>query len=155
MGKKTKMAVCMLLIAALGGGAAGCGTFEVFTLASAAGKLASNQVGTLTAAEWQLLSSTAANLTGVPEIALTAEEAQAIVDFMSSNGYVSFDDFESHPPSVESLQALAEAFSGRVDEMQYDLTDPDDVKEFFEHYLQELGNGLRNMLAGMGVQTPS
>jgi len=155
MTKKMKMAGCVVLIAALGAGSTGCGTFEVFTLASAAGKLANNQAGTLTAAEWQLLSSTAANLAGEPELALTAAEAQAIVAFMSTNGYVSFDDLGSNPPSAESLQALAQAFSGRVEGGQHNLTDPEDVKRFFERYLRELGQGLRNMLAGMGVQIPA
>lgn len=152
--RSKKMGVVVLLVAALGVGSTGCGTFEIFTLASAAGKLANNQVGALTAAEWQLLSTTGANLAATPELALSGSEAEAIVDFLAANGYASFNDIASNPPSQESLSALAQAFAGRATEAGLDLTNPDDVEEFFEQYLRDLGEGLRNMLAGIGVQIP-
>lgn len=142
MMKKARIVMVFVLAAGVGVAASGCGTVELMTLASATAKLAAGDVGELTPAEWEVLTSTAADATGQPGLALTPEEAAALVAFLDANNIQSVDDFNnfdiSNPP--QGLDDLATAFSSRYPDVNWD--DPDAVNQWFEQYGQEIADAL-------------
>jgi NAD(P)-dependent dehydrogenase (short-subunit alcohol dehydrogenase family) len=142
--RRTRILLVCVLAVGVSVAASGCGAFEVLTLASAGAKLAAGDVGELTAAEWEVLTGAAADATGTPALALTPEEAAALVVFLDANNIQSFDDFENfdvtNPP--QGLDELAAAFSGRYPDVDWD--DPDAVNQWFEQYGDDIAAALQD-----------
>jgi len=151
--KTMKCGLCVVLVMCISVSTAGCGVFDLITAVTAAAKLFGGAASEVTQSEWELLSRTAADLAGDPDLALTSDEAAAVTQFLSENNindFTAINDTED----LQGLGALATAFQGKADaiagEGTYDLTDPDDAEAFFEAYGQELGEGLAEVAADLG-----
>ena len=119
--KPRKTSVCAAISAVILIGTAGCFPPQVNDLINGGMKLASGQIGALTAGELKAVSDAAisviASETGQTIDPLTTEQAQALVTFFDVNGIETFDDFdgfaqrvEQDPESIQGLDQLAEAF---------------------------------------------
>ncbi len=98
--KSNRTASCVLLAGCLVFGAGGCGTFDLLAVLGAMAKINGGEASKVTAAEWQLLSRTAADLAESPELALTASQAEALAYFLSANG---IDVFGERPEKVARI----------------------------------------------------
>jgi hypothetical protein len=119
--KPRKTSVCITISAVILIGTAGCFPPQVNDLINGGMKLASGQVGALTAGELKAVSDAAigviASETGQTIALLTTEQAQALVTFLDLNGIETFDDFNGFaqraaqdPGSIQGLDQLAQAF---------------------------------------------
>jgi hypothetical protein len=119
--KPSKTSVCAAISAVILIGTAGCFPPEVNDLINGGMKLASGQIGALTAGELKAVADMAigviASETGQTIDPLTTEQAQALVTFLDVNGIDTFDDFDGFtqraaqdPGSIQGLDQLAEAF---------------------------------------------
>jgi hypothetical protein len=118
--KLAGVAICVALLI----GTAGCFPTEVNDLVSGGMKLASGQIGALTAGEIKAVSDAAINAlnsqagqTGETLDTITLEEAQAVVTFFDVNGIETYDDLASlaqeaqqNPDAVQGIDELAAAF---------------------------------------------
>ena len=156
--KATKLGCCVVLVVCVSVGTAGCGIFDLITAGMAAAKLFGGAASDVTAAEWELMTRTAANAVGQPDLALSSTEAAAIAQFLADNN---IDDLGAigDTDDLQGLDDLADAFQSRADEIAgagvYDLNDPDDAEAFFEAYGQELADGLAETLADLGIEIPN
>ncbi|MFH1417044.1 MAG: hypothetical protein ABII12_01985 [Planctomycetota bacterium] len=150
--KSAKVALCIVLVGCIGIGTAGCGVFDLISLATTAMKLNGN-ASAVSSAEWQLLSRTAADAAGVPGLALSAEEAAALAAFLALNGINDFGDLGNTNGPPEGLADLAAAFQARAGG-DYDLSTEEGAQRFFEDYGEELMNGLAQLLADFGFVPP-
>jgi hypothetical protein len=148
-----KLRTCLALVLCLSLATAGCGVTDLLTAAGAAGKLFGGSASEVNSNEWQVLSRTAADLAGTPDLALSVTEADAVSSFLETNEINSIDSIESIQ-NLEGLQDLATAFQERAGD-DYDLGTAEGAQSFFEDYGQDLALGLQEALSGFGVDIPS
>ncbi|MBN2561819.1 MAG: hypothetical protein JXQ75_12900 [Phycisphaerae bacterium] len=156
--RKTRIGICIVLVSCMAVGTTGCGIFDLFTLAGAVIKFASGSVGELNSSEWQIVTKTAADATGIPGLALSPVEADAIVTFFDANNVNTLDDIQGLADGgavdLQGLSELATAFQARADEQAgepVDFQDPQQVEEFLQGFADALGEALQGVLAGLGI----
>ncbi len=147
--KVVKLRICLALVLCLSLATAGCGVFDLLTAAGAAGKLFGGSASEVTSNEWQVLSRTAADLAGTPDLALSVTEADAVSSFLETNGIDSFDSMDAIQ-DLQGLEDLATAFQERAG-ADYDLSTAEGAQDFFEDYGADLATGLMDTLSSFGV----
>ncbi len=143
--KSKNYKLCALFTAMLGVGLTGCIGESIL---SAGAKLASGQIGALTAGEIIILNQTAADLISSQNPnapappTLTTGQAQALTDFFSANDLNTVEDFQalaekaqSDPDSIQGLDALAAAFAGSETDIDPDNFDPNTLDDVFDTLL--------------------
>ncbi len=153
--RSTKVFICVVLAGCIGIGTAGCGVSDLISLATSAMKL-DGSASSVTGAEWELLSSTAANAAGVPALALSTEEAAALAAFLALNNIDDFGNMGNMDAPPDGLDDLAAAFQARADATgtTYDLTTEEGVEQFFQDYGEDLMAGLQQLLTDFGFVPP-
>ncbi len=150
--KSAKVVLCVVLAGCIGISTTGCGIFDLISLATTAMKL-DGSASTVTGAEWQLLSATAADTTGEAALALSAEEAAALAAFLAENNIDDFGDLGDMGAPPDGLDDLAAAFQERAG-TDYDLTTEAGAEQFFQDYGEDLMGGLQQLLADYGFEPP-
>lgn len=155
--RTAKLGLSVALVGSLAVGTAGCGIFDMLNLlnaATAAAKLFGGEANTVTQSEWELLSATAANFAGTPQLALNSTEAGAVAQFLADNNITSLEGIDG-TGTPTGLEDLAAAFQDRATAAGHDLSTAAGAEAFFEDYGQELADGLQSALQGMGVDLPT